>query len=579
MAVVGARRAPRSLALRWPSFDGRTVAIVVAIVVVAYLTAVPIALLIWSSFKEGHPAVPSPLTLQNYLRAYTTGSTFSLLWNSIIFATGSTLVAITGGTLLAWIVERTNVPLRKLYYGLTLVPILVPGILSTIAWIFLLSPRIGLVNAFLIDFLRLPIGPLNVYSLGGMIFVEGLSLIPLVFIMVAAAFRSMDPALEESALMSGADVFASLRRITIPLLLPAIASAALISFIRAVESFEVPALIGLPVQINVFTSQIYTNLRGYPPQFGLSSSYAVLLLAMGVAGVWAYNRLTAKSQQFATVTGKAYRPRVLDLGRWRIVAALVAPAYLLLSVGLPFGVLLWSSLLPFYGKPSAELLGSLTLANYAAVFDYRAAGKALSNSIVLAFGSATMVMVLTAVVAWITVRTKLPGRFLLDGLAFLPIAVPGIVIGISLIVVYSVIPIPIYGTLWILLVAYVTKYMPFGMRSVSSSMVQIHRELEEAASVSGAGWFQTFGRVLLPLLKPGLIAGWLYIVIISLRELSSSVLLYSGDSIVFSVLVFDLWQDGRYPVLAALSIMLIFGLAALVAVTRWVGGKFGVQEA
>ncbi len=572
-------------ATRWPMrlrlsrlSDARLWIMGGTILFVFYLAGVPLLLLLWGSLKVGSPTEVSALTLENFREAYSDPRSYTLLVNSIVYAAGTCLFSLILGTSLAFVIERTNTPLKSLFTAMALVPLIIPGILHTIAWILLLSPRIGVVNRALMGVLGLAEAPFNVYSLGGMIWVEGLHLAPLVFVIMAAAFRSMDPALEEAALTSGASVPATLRRVTLQLARPAIAATMLIMFIRGLESFEVPALIGLNGDVRVFTSRIFLALKEFPPNYGLAAAFAVGLLLISVIGILLYNRLTAHRRQFATVTGKGFRPRLIDLGKWRYVTSLVFVLYFLFLVGLPLLILLWTSLNRFYSVPALDKLGNLTLENYAFVLNMGRARTAIVNSFILSVGSATVVMLVTAVIAWITVKTRWPGRVALDVVTFLPITIPGLVLGVSLIWMYLVLPIPIYGTLWILLLAYITRYMPYGIRANSASMVQIHDELEEAASVAGSSWLQTFRRITLPLLRPGLIAGWIYVVVVSFRELSSSILLYSSKSIVLSILIFDLWDGGQFPIVAALSVMMIAILVVLVMVAYRLGARFGVRE-
>jgi iron(III) transport system permease protein len=278
------------------------------------------------------------------------------------------------------------------------------------------------------------------------------------------------------------------------------------------------------------------------------------------------------------VTGKGYRPRVIDLGAWKYVVCASALFIFFLAVVLPVFILLWSSFIPYYGIPSRALLAKLTLDNYKYILDYPLAWTALKNSFYLSVGSATLVMLLTSVIAWITVKSNIRGRGILDNMAFIPIAMPGIVLGVSLIWVYLTLPIPIYGTIWVLLLAYITRFMPYGMRAASASMIQINKELEEASLASGGSWWQTFRKIILPLLMPGFVAGWIYISIIALRELSTSILLYSYDSTVLSIMAFDLWEGGQYTYVCALGVMMVSLLVAMATVARMVGSKIGIAH-
>jgi len=458
---------------------------------------------------------------------------------------------------MAWIYERTNTPLKKIFGLMALVPFIIPGILSTVSWMLLLSPKIGLINMTLMKIFALQEAPFDIYTLGGMIWAEGVHLYPLVFLMMSAAFRSMDMALEEAGTMSGSGTISTFYHITLPLMRPAFFSAMLIMFIRAIEAFAVPALIGIPAGIEMFTSKIYMAFRSYPPKFGLASSLAVTVLCFSVVGVYFYRRATENEKRFATITGKGYRPRVIDLGGTKYLISGLCVLFFIVTIGLPLFILLWSSLIPFYKVPSVSDIANFSLENYIYLLKYPITYRAFRNSIFLMLTTATATMMLTSVIAWIVVKSKVRGRGLLDGLAFVPIAIPGIVLGVSLMYVYLTIPVPIYGTVWVLLIAYSTKYMPYGIRTTTATIIQIHSELEEASALSGGSWFQTFRRITLPLLVPGFMAGWIYIAMVSLRELSTSILLYGHGSEVLSIVVFQLWEDGEYPSLCALGMVMI----------------------
>jgi iron(III) transport system permease protein len=410
-----------------------------------------------------------------------------------------------------------------------------------------------------------------------MIWVDGLHYSPMAFLLMTAAFRAMDPSLEESATMSGANIFQVAWRVTLKLTWPAIFATVLILFVRAIESFEVPALLGLPVGIHVFTSSIYQAVHRYPSQIGLASAYAMTLLAITTIGVYFVSRLSSRGNKYATMTGKGFRPRPIDLGPWRWVAAAIFIVYFLLIVVLPFAVLLWSSFQKFYSVPSWQALNNLTLDPYRFIFTYPNLARSVWNTIVLALGSATVIMLVTSVICWIVVKTRLPGRWLLDNVASLPMVFPGLVLGLSIMIFYLNVDIGVYGTIWIMFIAYVTRFMPYGLRYNTASMLQIHKELEESAAMSGASWGTTFRRVILPLLKPGLVAGWIYVMIVSVRELSSSILLYSPGTEVLSITIWELWENGQYVELSALGVLFILALFVLVMVAQWLSGKFGIK--
>ena len=546
--------------------------------VLVYLAVLPLIMLVIGSFQAEVAPREFIYTLKNYQHAYASEYTYSTFANSLIFASGSAGLGFILGTVLAWLTERTNTPLRGIFVPLAVVPLILPGVLESIAWIFLLSPKFGYLNVWLQSLFGLKSAPFNVFSLPGMIWVHSVGQVPLAFLLMVAAFKSMDPSLEESAMMSGAGTWQTFKRITLRLLMPTAGSVLLILFVRTLESFEAPALIGIPARIYVYTSEIYLAFNEYPPDYGRGGALAVGLLLLSAVGVWLYTRATREGKKFQTVTGKAFRPRQFDLGSWRWVGFGFLTVYFLFVVLLPFLVLLWASFLPFFAAPSWDAVQKLSLDNYRYLHGFRPFWDAMSNSIILATMTATIAMVLTSLVAWIVYKSRLPGAWLLDFLAFVPITIPGIVMGMALILLYVAFPIPIYGTIWVLLIAYVTRFIPYGMRAASGSIMQIHSELEEAAAASGASWWETFRRVTLPLLRPGFAAGWIYICIVSFREFSTSVLLATGESRVLSILLFTMFEQGQVTVVAAIGILMIATLLVIVAVFYKITGRIGLQS-
>lgn len=572
----GARSALRPAAgsqtvrgLQW-LMSPRTVIVGGVILIIAYLGVVPLYFLLHDTFVGG-----GGFTLDAFGRAYSESSQAGqMLVTSIVYASGSAAISLVVGAALAYIQVRTNAPFKALTFAASLVPLIIPGILYAVAWIFLADPRTGLLNAAISQ-------PLfgralfNVYGLWGMIWVQGLHLAPLAFLLMVAAFRAMDPALEESALMGGAPRRVLLRKITLPLLRPALVGGVLLMFVLSLESFEVPALLGLQNGTYVFTSRIYFVLRSYPADYGAAGAYAISLLVIAAAGVIISGWLSRNSSHFQTVTGRAFRPRLTELGRARPVVGALVALYFAVTVALPLVVLLYASLLPYY-RPSLDALKTISLANYRTVIDMPLWLTALKNTILLGLGSATVVMFLTAIAAWVVVRTRVPGRRLLDMLTFLPLVVPGLVLALALSLVYLRTSLPIYGTLWILLISYTTKYLPFGMRYASSAMSQISSELEESAHVCGASWWTAFRRVVVPLASSGVLAGWLYILIVSFRELATTVLLYSPGSEVLSVLMWEQFFDGQFTVVAAIGVLMVAILVGLVSIAYRVGARVGL---
>lgn len=549
----------------------------VGALILIYLAVMPLVMLLWGSFQEEVAPREYGWTLENYAAAYTSQYTYSTFTNSVLFAGGAAVLAFVIGTVLAWLVERTNTPGRAIFIPLAIVPLILPGVLEAISWIFLLSPKFGYINVALMSLFGLETAPFNVFSLGGMIFVQSVGQTPLAFLLMVAAFKSMDPALEESAMLSGANTWQTLRRVTMRLLLPTTLSVLLILFVRSIESFEIPAIIGIPARIFVYTSEIFLAFNEYPPDYGRGAALAVGLLILSGIGVWFYTRGTRNSERFQTVTGKAFRPRRSDLGAWRWVGFGFLVLYFFTIVLLPFLVIFWVSFQPFFAPPSLDALQRVSLDNYIYALNFDPFKRSLQNSVTLAILSATVVMLLTAVVAWVVYKSRIRGASVLDFLAFLPIAIPGLVLGMALIWFYVALPLPLYGTIWLLMIAYTTKYLPYGMRASSGAIVQVHRELEEASRASGGSWLQTFWRVTLPLLRPGLVAGWIYVCIVSFREFSTSILLYTGQSQVLSILVFTMWEQGQGTVVAAIGVMMIAILLAIVTIFYKISGRFGIQ--
>jgi iron(III) transport system permease protein len=500
----------------------------------------------------------------------------SPLLHSIGFAVGSAFLAALFGGSIAWIVTRTDTPLRGLGYFTAFASFGTPYILYTIGWILLLG-KSGPINAWLMSLFDLQSPPVNVYSLGGMVLVEALLWSPLVFLMLAASFRAMDPALEEASATAGASGWQTMRRISLRLMLPALYSVFLLVFIRAFESFEIPALVGLPGGIQVLTTSIYIDTQKMPPQYGPAGAFSVFLMVIVAGALYFYFRATREAARFHTITGKGYRPRLVQLGRWRYLTAGLLLAYAVCLLLLPFLIILWASVLPFYSHPSLAALSRLTLDNYAVALEFPKLVDSVRNSILVGIGSATVIMILTTLASWVMVRTRLRARWLLDLLTTLPLMFPGIVMGLAVMRFYLLVPIPIYATLWILLVAYVARYIPYGIRYTHTGLLQLHQELEEAAYVSGGSWFNCFRRVVLPLLTPAFLGGWVFVFLLSCKELSMSILLAGPRTPVVSVAIFDLWENAQVGELAAFGVLWMLVLLTVAMTYYLFARRHGIQ--
>lgn len=570
-------RTPRSfLGLRdrlRENLTRRTILVGVVVLIVGYLAVVPLVYLIFGTFSAD-----GGFTLDGFARAYGGNSQAGQMFlNSLVFAVGSAALALVIGTALAYVQVRTDAPGKGLLFAASMVPLIVPGVLYAIAWIFLANPTVGILNTVIFQPL-FGASVLDIYGMPGMIWVEGTHMAPLAFLLMVGAFQAMDPSLEESASMSGARTLTAFRKVTLPLVRPALIAAALLMFVRALSAFEVPTLLGVPKGEYVFTSRIYHELQNVPVDYSAAGAYSIALLIVAVLGLWLTSYLNRNSRSYQTISGKAFRPRRVALGRARPWVGGLTVLYFVLAVVLPVLALFYTSLLSFYQGLSFKALGQLSFDNYVRIFSSRGTWNALQNSMILAIGAATIVMLLTAIASWVVVRTKLPGRRAIDTLAFMPLVIPGLVLGVALLFVYLRTTLPIYGTLLILLIAFCTINLPYGMQYASAAMRQISTELEESAIVFGASWWITFRRILLPLASGGIVAGWIYVAIISFRELSAAILVYSPGNEVISVLIWQQYESGSFTGLSALGILLITILTVVVAVAYRLGASVGLQK-
>ena len=445
-------------------------------------------------------------------------------------------------------------PCKGVAYLGAIVSLAIPYILYVIAALFTFG-ALGPVNALLRWITGVSLMPASLQSLGGMIFIEGLLWTPLVFLMLSPVFRAADPTMEEAALASGASPFAAFWRVTLRLAMPSIAAVLLLVFIKGLESFEVPALVGLPAGVSVLTTEIYLQLKmSMPPDLGHAGAFSVLLVLIVAALLRWYQRILRHAERYRTVVGKAFRPRLTDLGRWRWLAGGMLWLSFSMTVLLPLFSLLWASLMPFYQAVTMRGLGRLTLRNYEKVIDANSDLGSLINTLLLAFATACGAMALSALAGWLIARNR-PGARVLDQLGAIPLVIPGIVLAVALMQTFLAVPLPIYGTVWILLIAFVIRYLPYGLRYASAGIVQIDVELEDAASASGASLYRSFTRIIIPLVAPAFTSGWLFILLLVARDLSLPVLLSTPSSQVVAVQLFDLWQNGQATELAAFGVI------------------------
>ena len=559
-------------------FDAQTCVLIIVSVITGYLVLPPLySVLQTSLFTTKLTGELDEFTLRYYEELFRELQVLGPFLNTVYFSIGSALFATIIGGVVAWVVTRTDTPLRGLGYFTAFASFGTPFILYTIGWLLLLG-KAGPVNYWLRTLLNQSGPVLNVYSLWGMVLIESFLWSPFVFLMLAASFRSMDPSLEEASAACGARLWQTLRRVSLRLMLPAFFSVILLIFIRSFESFEIPALVGLPGDIRVLTTSIYLDSQRMPPTYGRAGAFSVLLMLVVAATLYLYFRVTREGDKFHTVTGKGYRPTVIQLGGWRYLTAALLLLYSFVLLVLPFLIVLWASLLPFYMQPSLEAFSLFTLKNFITAIHFPKITDSIKNSILLGLGSASVVMLLTTFASWLLVRTKLRGRWLLDLLTTLPLLFPGIVMGLAIMRFYLLVPIPIYGTLWILLVAFITRYIPYGIRYTHSGLLQLHRELEEAAYTSGASWSNAMRRITLPLLTPSFLGGWVFVFLLSAKELSMSILLAGPQTPVVSVAIFELWENGQVGELAAFGVIWTVILVSVAIIYYLIARRYGIQQ-
>lgn len=546
----------------------RTILGTLLLVIVACLVLPPFLMLLLGSLWGAAPGEPGQLSLEAYVRAYSSPHTYDVLFNSIFISFIKTLVAMVWGSLMAWLVARTDVPFRRVMEILLPVPFFIPALFSAFAWILLANPRTGLINQLLISAVGLETSPLNIYSYGGIIFIMALGSTSFVYLLTFGAFRSMDPALEEVARACGASMGKTFIRVSLPLVAPALLGAFILSFIRGIEAFESPVLLGTPVGIYVFTNEIFRAINFHdPPQYGIATALGLTVLLITFALVVVQWRLLGERQYF-TITGKGYNPQVVRLRGWRWPAFSVFAVYVVLAVILPIGQLAVSSFQPV---PGIYSMAMFTVENYKHAFSDEIVLRALWNTFLLALTAAGIGVLLSALIAYVITRTRFWGRRPLELISWLPWTMPGIVLAVGMLWAYLTIPglSIFYGTLWILLIAYLLKGLPLGVRALCGTMVQVDKELEDCARIHGASWLQTFWFIILKLIRPGLFAGGILFAYIAVRDLSTPVLLYGFGGEVLSVVMLQFWAESKPGIVSVLAIVMLLLLTALSALQRW----------
>lgn len=529
-----------------------------AIVILIVLIVLPLGSLLWGSVADEDGP-----TFEFFQRAVSSRLYVTALTNSLILGAWTGLFSVLIGVPLAWAVARTNLPFKGFVRFTASLSYLSPPFLTAIAFVNLFSPNAGLINAFLRDVLGAPWLVFNIFSMTGLVLVTVLHMFPYVYLLASSALQSVDASYEESAQILGAGKLRTALSITGPLVAPAILSGALLAFVNAIALFGSQAIIGLPGRIFTLPTRIYA-LFDYPPQYGLASALSLIFVAITVAALYLQRAYLAR-RSYVTMSGKGIRPQLIDLGTTRWLLFAFCALVFVIAILLPYAALIAVSVSKSWGLAFWK---NLTLANYLFVlFEYDVTQRAIVNSLILAVASASIAALLGAVIGWIDLRTRIPGRRLLDYVALIPLGLPGIVMAVALIQFWLRVPVPLYGTLGILLLAYTARYIPLGVRAANTALRQVDPSLEESARILGASWGMTMREITLPLIRPGLFAGWILVFVPAIQELSASILLFSSDSMTLAVAVYNLYETGYVEPVAALAIvnMAIIGAAIWIA--------------
>jgi iron(III) transport system permease protein len=527
----------------------------------------PVIIVLWRSFTTGKLGFSVGLTFANYLRVFADRDILPMLVNSVVYAGGAAALGTALGALLAWIVARTNTPGKTLVELMPLYPILMPPIMKNIAWILLLAPRSGILNNMLQQVFGIEAQPFNAFSMAGMIWVFGLACVPLGYLFLLPIFLSFDPSLEESAYIAGSKPVNTTLKITLPLALPAFFSAFVLNFLRGLRSFETPVLQGTPGNINVFVARVYDSMA-LEFNSGLATAYSMVLVVLSVIVLVVYIRATRFSERYATITGKGYRVKVLDIGAWKYVTFLAVFIYFLVGIVIPFVVLIVVSMIPYFDYDTfMKFPSNMVLTNYHTVIRHPSFVTGLYNSLILSTTIALVTVLAGIVMAFTIYRTSTYGAKLFEFIGTLPLAFPPLVLSVGLVIVF--LGTPLYNSLWALGIGLFVAYFPYAFRNASGSIVNIHKELDEAAWVHGAKWRHVFFKITLPILKPAVGGALFYIFIEAIRNVDVAVLLTSPGREYGPVTLFEYFRVGQWAEAAAGGVIYLIILIMAVSIAKF----------
>jgi len=546
------------------------------ILIVGFLTVCPVVMLLLGSFSEGLTAFGT-FTLDKYVEAYTDPAFFEVIVNTVIFVLGSSILATVLALFLAYLNTRTDIPFKFLFKIISIIPMMIPHLLFSVSWALLLNPSNGMMNIVLKNVFSLDSAPFNIYSLPGMILVEGLLDLPIAYLIIAPAMASFDVALEESSRVFGAGTWRTLVRVTLPVLRPAILAAFILSIVRSLASFAVPSVLGMPGRVYVLATHLYQMIAtGFATDYGKAAAVGMSVLATSITLIFVYRALTAESEKFVTITSRGYRPTVVELKKARIPLFCVVGLLSLILIVLPVVVLFYTSLVPYSMVPSARAFSLMSWKHWIEVLEDPISLLSLKNSLFLGVVGATLGVVLSIFVAYVIVKVRTKASGILESLSYLSFSFPGIVIGVGF--MWFFVQTPLYATLWALLIGYIATYLPYGIRPLASAFVQVHAHLEESSTVCGASSLTTMRRIIVPLLIPGIVSSWILMSTMFVRELTLSVVLSRPGTEVLAVQILRFAEDGLWGRLSALGIMMIFISTVLVILATLVGAKFKTLE-
>lgn len=556
--------------------QARVISPLAALTLLALVVVLPLVVMVVAAFRPPgvFPLETYQFTLDNFASVFGHPSTGLMLWNTVVYAVGSIVIALPFAFGLAFLTERTDLPGRSALYTIMFIPMSVPVFASALGWVLLLGPRAGTINVWIREILQLNIrnGPVNIFSMEGMIFVHALGIIPSMWLILISVLRSMDPSLEDAAAVSGAGRLSTIRHVTAPLMAPGLLAVVVLFTVSGLESLETPLALGKTAGVDVMALRVWDLLHlttGQGFDYGPPAVLGLLGLAAGIVGIWLYLRFTRQASRYVVITGKGYRPRMVALGRWRFAAFGAVALYMLVAIVIPFVTLLATSFQKFYQPlvPGVEIAWTTT--NYEQMFDFRFFGQYFLNTIIVSVAAATVTMLLVSFFAWQLVRWPSRLTRMVNSLAFMPLAIPGIISGLAFFLFF--IGTPLYGTLILLVLAFTARFIAYGTRLMHSAQIQIHRELEEAAQTGGVSYLASFFHINLRLLLPAFINGWMWILTHAARDFTTPLMVASAGSLMASNIIYGRFSDGNYPISAAMMIALIlFNVTVVLASRRWI---------